>query len=151
MLPSTPIIDRLNDRAYARWNGGDLDSIQTKRGFWLALDAAERDAVVVTALVAQVRNGGFGQWHDNGYSASYDLLESLLDRMPKTEITDAVRMLVGRAAEAIMVHGADTDEWGYDEALESVLDDLSDDLYGVDEGFLVAAEAYIGMEDSREA
>lgn len=144
-----PTMLRLNDEAYERWNGGDLDGVTTKLAFWVALTPLQRDAVVLTNLIGQVRNGGFAQWHTNRFSAATPMILDVLGRMPQSEVVGTVRGLVERAAEAIK--NGDFDEWAYDEGAEQVFAALDADFYAIDEAFLEAAEAFFQAHDYEEA
>lgn len=62
---------------YARWNGGDLDG----KSYEEFLEEISEEAAMLIALKNlnyQVENGGFCQWHDNGYSDDSELIISAL-------------------------------------------------------------------------
>ena len=73
----------LANQANNRWNNGSLKGKRYSE-FIKALPKAEKDAVVLEDLLAQVANGGFWQWIINGYCVSIaDVIEVLkLIRQP---------------------------------------------------------------------
>ena len=70
---------------------------KTLQEFWSRIGFVEKAAVFVGNLSTQVTNGGFAQWHKNGYSAcSVELIEILQDadcREMATLVEKAARLL----------------------------------------------------------
>ena len=107
-----PKIQELMDAAYERWQANDWSRDQ----FIMRLSWEEKVAVTIGNLNYQVCNGGFMQWHDNGYSQhTKELLEALNE--VGTEAALAAVELVLRFVE--YVNGEDMeDDDGYEAAFE---------------------------------
>jgi len=67
-------IQAIMNKAYDRFKGTGWTSAQ----FWGQLSEQEKLAVFIGNLNYQVENGGFFQWHDNGYSACAGELVTIL-------------------------------------------------------------------------
>jgi hypothetical protein len=61
------LLQGMMDQAYAKWQGKGWSYVE----FLDELDALERKVVVMGNLNAQVCNGGFAQWADNGYGIEW--------------------------------------------------------------------------------
>lgn len=131
----------LMNAAYDRWHGLNNWSLQD---FWDQLDANERIAVFTGNLNQQVTNGGFRQWHDNGYATDevVGFLDRLLRRM-NTETSRAVRYLI---AGFVKIQQDLNDSDGSDDACEdfSAQEDVyCGEYYAINERFLAEIEALL--------
>lgn len=89
-----PFWEKLNDSAYARWQGEENKA----KSYEDVLDEClpeERFAMLLGNLNSQVLNGGFCQWVDNGYAAQADTVLRVLARID-TDSTKAVSEMIKR-------------------------------------------------------
>jgi hypothetical protein len=87
------------DRCYERWSHGDLKG-SSYDSFIAALEPHDAWAVVMGNLNYQVNNGGFLQWHDNGYSSMSDTLIEALTNVGTPAALEA-STLITEAMDAI--------------------------------------------------
>ncbi len=130
----TEKLQALMNQAYSRW---PIRPGITLRDFWDILNADERLAVFVGTFNAQVCNGGFIQWYDNGYAKPevMDYLNRLCRRMD-TELSHTVAELLTQFRVA---------QKKYEESLESPEDweDLYDFSNGLDSRFYEINEVWL--------
>ena len=146
-MPATPKIDAHMTLAYVRWLKPDND--WSKQDFCDQLSAPERVAFFAGNLAAQVNNGGFMQWHDNGYATPEALgfLERLCVRLD-TETTGYVLELLKRfrPAQVDFVNEVNCGHWDDSDAryaaFETACDKLDCIFYDIDgDAFLADVEA----------
>lgn len=98
--------------AYSRWEDeGDLHTKDYDE-FIAELDELAAKCVVLGNLNYQVENGGFTQWHDNGYSSQRDFLVDVLDEV-EGEATEAIKCLVQDAQETLNYYEEIKDEFAH--------------------------------------
>jgi len=135
------------DEAYKKWDD-DLEFGQ----FVATLDAKQRLAVLVGKLNYQVGNGGFLQWHENGYSSEGHNLLVQLSLYKKEPVVAEVMEIVEKALKIIDKYEKEIKEaergWdaNYDEAehlaeqRREALDPLDDKYYDLEDEFLAFIE-----------
>lgn len=148
--------------AYARFEGHKEWS---KKDFWNQLGDTERLAVFAGNLNYQVDNGGFQQWHYNGYSAQATWL---LEHLPKFgPISIKVANLIFDAMVAIEDWKPDVEEWvadewededghfhqdGYYEMVpneeEPYVDQLDEPYYALQDEFLAEVETVLQKDEA---
>ena len=122
------IHQQLMDEAYEEWQ--KHAETWDKDVFFDHLDFIHRVAVALGNLNYQVRNGGFAQWHDNGYSEShYDFL-TRLDTKEYSRLTEGL-MLMCKAYSELKNNDIRRADRGYDddEDRESSVTDQCDTAY----------------------
>lgn len=139
------------NRAYAGWvQNDDLDRDE----FWDSLNLYEAIAVYTGNLNYQVENGGFLQWHDNGYSDAYTRrraysLDYVFDCLDHYESVRTVQSIVQQAMN-ILREMDDYDEFDdelREEHLEQ-LDVLDQQYYNVNEQFMQDIESVLSTKNS---
>lgn len=95
------------------------------------LDYAHRVAVLTGNLNYQVENGGFDQWHFNGYSKHSDQLQNVLLQM-ETETTHRVANMVRTARRRLED--------------DRSCEDLDTEFYDINYQLLIDVEAYLQKE-----
>lgn len=158
-----PVFHGLMSEAYERWQANNE---WNQDRFWMDLSYPERVAVFCGNLNYQVENGGFVQWHDNGYSACVDQLLVILKEIA-TPTALAVEEIVRRARRNIRAYErscsatvernrswyADSDDDGEDDwkIFFDSCDPLDDKFYGINAQFLDDVEAFLKtkMEESK--
>ena len=99
------------EASYARWQeGGELHG-RDYDGFLEGLGELDAMCVALGNLNYQVENGGFMQWHDNGYSSAAGLLAEALGSVGTLAATQ-VSTLVEEANETIASFEELKDEYG---------------------------------------
>lgn len=138
----------LMNEAYELWQANDWSRTQ----FIMRLNWLQRVAVITGNFNYQVCNGGFVQWHDNGYSAQADELIEILKEIGTETTLKAADMVteymevVEEVAEAESTNGmfgCTDDEW---ETLFGASNGLSDDYYKIDKQLLEDVEAFLIKE-----
>jgi len=130
---------QLMDTAYAKWNN---DLTLSKEGFFDLLDAKERFAVFTGNLNYQVGNGGFSQWHFNGYDTP-EVVAYLRRNLPK--VGETAKQVLALVEEALPVFAA-MDEYRDDELDEEYReaeDALCTKYYAINDAFMAECEAYL--------
>jgi len=101
----------------------------TKEDFWAQLSPAEIVAVFTGNLNYQVENGGWLQWHDNGYSECADWL---IGQLPKLgPVSTKVAAMVAQVMQAIEDWEPEVEEWVEDYWEE--IDDQTGDIFEHDD------------------
>lgn len=133
----------LMNSAYDNWKQNEkMDYNQ----FVATLDQSKRLAVLTGNLNYQVENGGFYQWHDNGYSSEAGQLLTLLSFYTKVPVISEVCELVEKVLTLINEHGEpERDEWGNieeDSQLHYYLDAdrLDSKFYEINDDFMKEIE-----------
>lgn len=127
---------KLMNEAYDRFKPG-----MSLQDFWDQLDAKERVAVFLGNLNYQVENGGFSQWHGNGYATEESvgvILRTCL-RM-NTEAAHKVHELV---STAYRLHKNNEGKWDENEDFITHADELDQEYYGINEQFIKDVESYL--------
>jgi len=136
-------MEHLMDMAYNMWSS---DHSMGKEDFWLRLDYPERIAVFIGNLNYQVENGGFMQWHDNGYSTcGEDIIRILTTVGGCDEVIRLVRHALGeirKYEEENAYIESDFDELAYN-ILEEKLSKLDIAFYEVNTVMLTHVETYL--------
>lgn len=129
---------QLMDQAYTRWQS-HRDWSQDQ--FMMRLSWPEKVAVTIGNLNYQVENGGFMQWHDNGYS-EYEM--TLIDVLNELN-TDAANQ-VAHLVEGFMKDAADVEDEEEWEDAWNVSNDLSDQFYTINKQLLADVEDFLQRE-----
>ena len=145
----------LMDQAYARWT---YDTNWTFERFLLDLNYLERVAVLCGTLNYQVENGGFTQWHDNGYSVGRKDLVRILAEIegPATvevlqllaQVEKAIRAYEGAEARrstrnsGMFCDTFDDGEDSFNEFFENN-NALDTQFYQINEAFCTEVETYL--------
>lgn len=91
-----PVWQSLVNVAYERWQPGNDLAGKSYEDFVGELPDIQARAVAFKNLNYQVHNGGFSQWHGNGYSSDSDIilesLENFLDTDAGEELLDLMRI-----------------------------------------------------------
>jgi len=137
----TPTLDRLMDEAYqhlqehdsqypeSRWN-----QTQFYHGVMMNLSGFHALACVLGNLNYQVENGGFDQWHANGYAeAAQWFMKSAFDGF-YSPATKSVKLIVWDAY---------TRRIQQENGLDVNFDDLDNKYYVLNQQFLADVEAYL--------
>lgn len=144
------------DVAYDRWQKANALRTErkeisiTKEEFWDTLSANERLAVFAGNFNYQVTNGGFQQWHDNGYATSEVLayLHRVCSRI-NSEISGKVDALLTLFEEAKeMLDEEDGYMDGSDGAWEQFsgnTSELDSDFYQINDKFLEEVEVLLAQ------
>lgn len=146
---NTPKMNAHLDLAYTRWQAPSNN--WTKQEFWDQLSAQERIAVFAGNLTAQVNNGGFLQWCDNGYATPEVLgfLTRLCKRLD-TEASNTIHNLLQKFESAQRRYNRDMQPsmgWCGDDspdaydAFADACNELDDQFYATDDNFLDDIEA----------
>lgn len=109
------LIDKITREVYASDNGK-----RGKRAMMASLEGPRKVAVALDQLIAQVNNGGFRQWIDNGYAelGGDDVMEFANDNAHVSELQE-LGDLLGRLLEAADVSDfSDGDDFERDSAEE---------------------------------
>lgn len=132
-----PVLTEVINRAYDDHRKPD----DTLEQFWARLGYAERIAVHCVSLYNQVCNGGFAQWHNNGYSTGAKDLSMALSELRQGDVANLVRQALARIAayeEYLKENRWDVTDDGVD------FEDLDGRFYaGLDDQLLDAVEAYL--------
>jgi hypothetical protein len=129
---------QLMDQAYARFQANRHWS---RDQFIMRLNWLETVAVLTGNLNYQVENGGFAQWHDNGYSEhTKQLLEVLNEINTDTskQVVELVLEFMGGIREL-----EDEEDW---EVLVNTSDDISDRFYAINKQLLSDVEDFLHRE-----
>jgi hypothetical protein len=134
-----PEIESRMQRAHDWWQPRDI----SRQEFYDALTPATRAACAVGHLNYQVENGGFSQWHFNGYCvAGYAPLRALCKRIG-TPVAMQVAELLRDAIEACEYNERmDRSGEGDEDAYKST-DAFDKAYYAIAEQWLAQAEAAI--------
>ena len=133
------------DEAFDIWQspvGKDLD----RQGITRELTPTQRMAFVLGTMNYQVENGGFYQWHSNGYSANISDTRWALGKID-TPAAKTVLSILEDAENAINDGEAEHDEYGdllNDDISYEFLDDLKvdDRYYSINKQLVDDIEAY---------
>jgi len=142
----------LMDKAYARWQHSSAKNWSYME-FLSHLPQVEKYVVVIGNLNYQVENGGFSQWHGNGYSDSFSLLQAALDEIG-TPTAEAVFDIVKKVMDVFNDRDSDQDDGYYsdgyysdgeevDEEVYEYLDKLDDKYYSLKKQLLTDVEAWV--------
>jgi hypothetical protein len=97
----------------------------------LALDARDRDMVVIAIWDSQVKNGGATQWCDNGYHVTGRYLLHALKQVG----SDTASKVYEIVETALEYHESPSNEEDYEEWADR-LDGLDDQYYAIEAAFL---------------
>jgi hypothetical protein len=135
----------LMDQAYKKYQANEEWSYKE---FVTSLDFKEKVAVLTGNFNYQVCNGGFMQWHDNGYSSEAGQMLIILEKYKKGNpaITKAIQ-LIQEAVDTIKNVANESSNrnrysWGDEEdeeewdILNGKLSSLDDYYYKIDDQFL---------------
>jgi len=125
----------LMNTAYEFWQA---QKGMSKQQFWNSLDHKPRAAVAIGNLNYQVCNGGFSQWHYNGYSEAFGTIDYVC-RQVGTPNSLAVLKLV----EEAMTDLQEYDESEDNDEVNDGLDGLDSRFYAINEAFLEDVEAWL--------
>jgi hypothetical protein len=120
--------------AYQAWGDG-----MSYMGFLDELDGTSRRAVVFGNLNREVHNGGFDQWHDNGYSEAGEFLLRSLEKMTGPAALK-VKGIMEKVFVQIHIHEQKEADW--EEAEDMDFDTLDIEYYTVADAFLKEAESF---------
>lgn len=126
---------KLMTLAYEKWVSPKDINGMSHHQFMMNLAPAERRAVVIGNLNYQVENGGFDQWHGNGYSKDLLFLEDALETI-NTETSKEVLSIVKSVMSALKseeFHGGD---FSYN------LDECDNKYYVIKDKFLNDVESF---------
>ncbi len=140
-MTATPKMQAHIDLAHARWR--KPDNTWSHQDFWDQLSAAERIAVFVGNFNGQVLNGGFTQWHDNGYATTEVLgfLMRLCKRLG-TETTLLVYDLLVKFEDAQEELAASYERDSDYHTFDATAEKLDDVYYAIrDDSFILDVEA----------
>jgi hypothetical protein len=132
---------KVMDAAYEKW--------QANRGWSYSdfvnhLDYLEKVVVVTGNLNYQVENGGFMQWHDNGYSEMSSILLSFLENELETDAAINVAALVRSCRYRYGQVDTKREKWGdHDDYDDPDTDDLSNQYYELNDALMNDLEAYV--------
>jgi hypothetical protein len=134
-----PVLQEIINRAYDDHNKPEY----TKEQFWSRLGFSERIAVHCMNLYNQVTNGGFAQWHNNGYSTGAKDLSMALSELRQGDVANLVRQALARIAA--YEEYLKENRWDVTDDDDDVdFDDLDGRFYaGLDDALLDAVEAYL--------
>lgn len=121
------IQQQLMDTAHSKWAQSPRWSVEE---FFFNLTVPEKIACAVGHLNYQVENGGFIQWHCNGYSAARQDLRIAL-RAVNSETSKKVLEIVNKAVRIIEMGG------------ELSFGNLDDDYYGLSEALLADMDNFL--------
>lgn len=145
---------QLMNEAYDEWQ---KHKEWSKTDFMDSLDDIHREAVALGNMNYQVQNGGWEQWHDNGYSFQFDLVDDVLEKIGTRTSTEARRIL-GQVMEIIEQMGGARSggfEFGGDEDetmdLREQLDEFDDQYYEIDDQLMKDAEEYFQIQKRSNA
>jgi hypothetical protein len=140
-----PKMQQLMDQAYERWQANNWSQAE----FWAQLSYPERVTVFVGNLNYQVENGGFYQWHDNGYSECHRDLIVILRMLG--DIGKKVSSMVEKAMREVSNNrrnerssrwdDEDDDDW-YDVNYHT-LSKYDDEFYTINQVLLAETEAFV--------
>ena len=99
-MTNTSLIQKLMDEAYDKWQDNDWTKQDFRNYISENMSRAHLIAVQVGNLNYQVENGGFSQWHDNGYSMDLEDLISYCEEIG-TEACMKVKTLLEYVQNAI--------------------------------------------------
>lgn len=159
-----PTIQRYMDEAYARWQS---DKNMSEDDWRESLSPREAIAVNVGNLNYQVENGGFSQWHYNGYSENLPILIKALQTINNYHSINSTRTvlrIVLDAQDVIENHDPKQTDWieyGYydenDEWIDESYEDefevepefgnLDSEYYDANKDFLIVVEMLLGEPD----
>lgn len=144
----------ITDELYKRWeafceNKSERMTLQDLLNF---ATPRERLAVNFVWFDSQVLNGGFMQWHDNGYSEFASQLVDDLERMQPADQSAVahVLLLIEKHWRAIDDYGPERydlqDGEDFDDSLlYDALDALDDRYYEIDDEFLHQVSVYLSQ------
>jgi hypothetical protein len=134
---------KVMDAAYEKWQANKEWSYSD---FVNHLDYLEKVVVVTGNLNYQVENGGFMQWHDNGYSTANSTLVWFLENELATdaskEVAKLIRTCVGRYAQV----DTGRNRWSNfddDDDSDPYTNDLSNQYYELNDALMNDLEAYV--------
>lgn len=103
-MPEKSRIQQLMDEAYDQWQSNDNWSLEDfRRHIVKNMTKEHLMAVQIGNLNYQVENGGFLQWHDNGYSIDIEDLISYCKEI-NTEASRKVKGLLYEVQEFLEFH-----------------------------------------------
>lgn len=140
----------LMDEACTLWREKHLNKEYSE--FFPELDPIHKEALALGALNYQVENGGFGQWHDNGYSKRGSfLLKTLQEMESQCPLASTVRKLVEEAFKNIR-RVKELDPYEDEEEIQELLemDALCDAYYEINTLWLVQVELYLRRKAGEE-
>jgi len=125
----------LMDTAYEFWQSKKGLS---KKDFWNSLDSKPKAAVAIGNLNYQVTNGGFTQWHYNGYSEAFDTIDFVC-----RQVGTANSLAVLKIVNEVMTELEELDEESEGHDDYDALDALDSRFYAINEAFLEDVEAWL--------
>lgn len=144
--PEIDVHQSLMDSAYKKYQANETWGYNE---FITSLDYKEKVAVLTGNLNYQVGNGGFVQWHNNGYSSEADQLIIILEKYKNGHpaIVKALQLVqeamdtIKNVESAHQQYGRrydwdDEEEEDTHETLYVRLSPLDDDFYKIDDQFL---------------
>lgn len=134
-------LQAIMDEAYDMWR---TKNEWRKEQFWLHLTYPQKVTVWSGNLNYQIHNGGFLQWHDNGYSNCAEDLILILEEI-NTDATMAVANIIRQVMNIVPLA---LDEWNGDyysgnEIALDELDELDSKFYDIAEIFMVDVAEYL--------
>jgi hypothetical protein len=135
------LTQKLMSEAYKTWEGRNDWSYSD---FVNSLDHAHCVAVVIGNLNYQVENGGFSQWHGNGYSAARHALREALGSVGTETALKAHTMM--EHAALLMVRADKASARGNDDEADRIadkVDELDTAFYALNDRLLNDVEAYL--------
>ncbi|MEW5859799.1 MAG: hypothetical protein AB1861_20840 [Cyanobacteriota bacterium] len=124
---------QLMNEAYNVFKSGRGDDYE---GFVDSLDDRHRAAVILGNLNYQVENGGFLQWHCNGYSGQVDKLHEYLEAIATPASEEVAEMI-----NEFQIITANLD--GDDEEEDSPYDHLDSRYYQINGQLLADVESWL--------
>lgn len=125
----------LMNTAYEFWQS---QKGMSKKDFWNSLDSKPRAAVAIGNLNYQVCNGGFSQWHYNGYSESFDTINYVCYQVGTKNSLAVLKIVEEAMTDLQELNDESEEEDDYEH-----LDALDSRFYKVNEAFLEDVEAWL--------
>jgi cysteinyl-tRNA synthetase len=155
------------NQAYKIWNREE-NKRMTKGQFLQAVEdelgSFFRTAVVFGNFIGQVLNGGFMQWHDNGYSNSVDeIITTLEDNLKFDKVFEKVLYIMNNVKEQLeffeeCIYEADKTNSDFQETfsvccgeeLQRSLDRIDSQFYKINEKFENAFERWLNEKKNQQ-
>lgn len=135
---TTDKTQELMDAAYNRWQKNHW----SQEDFWAQLSPREKVAVYVGNLNNQVCNGGFSQWHFNGYSNCSDELLQILPRLgdASQKVAKMITSVLSEEEEHEDWDEYEDGDWDYSQNWDS-------QFYTINDAMLEECEAFVSLPD----